>query len=193
MIHEIASIKDNPIGKKIIEILKNIECRSNLRQVIQDQIDSLDSKNLKHSKDSNDKLSVAIKSYMEKSKNAITQLKLVTNALRSKPKVIITNPKELTKPDKVNETKEPKLGDIETRHFSTYRERVEKSNKCVDYNELMKCLKTKGKETNGCQNMRMQAKRFSIDTKRLVNDEIYSRKKKEDIKQHNLNNKCHTF
>ena len=232
MIHEFASIKDNPIGKKIIEILKNIECRSNLRQVIQDQINSLDSKDLIHSKQSNDKLSIAIKSYMEKSKNTITQLKLVTNALTSKPRAI-TKPKELIKSDKVNETKtteprtipkakeliksdkvnetkttepraitkpkeliksdkvkEPKLGDIETRHFSTYRERVEKSNKCVDYNELMKCLKTKGKETNICQNMRMQAKRFSIDTKRLVNDEIYSRKKKEDITQHNLNNKC---
>jgi hypothetical protein len=104
MIHEIASIKDNPIGKKIIEILKNIECRSNLRQVIQDQIDSLDSK------ESNDKLSVAIKSYMEKSKNAMTQLKLVTNALTSKPRVIVTpNAKELTKPDKADKLNETKI------------------------------------------------------------------------------------
>jgi len=77
MIHEFASIKDNPIGKKIIEILKNIECRSNLRQVIQDQIDSLDS--------NNDNLSVAIKSYMKLSKNAIAQMKLATNMMTNKP------------------------------------------------------------------------------------------------------------
>ena len=86
MIHEFASIKDNPIGKKIIEILKNIECRSNLRQVIQDQIDSLDSNSLDSN---NDKLTNAIKSYMKLSKNAIEQMnvatKSLTQSLTSKP------------------------------------------------------------------------------------------------------------
>ena len=100
MIHEFASIKDNPIGQKIIEILKNIECRSNLRQVIQDQIDSLDHAHSKDSKDSNNKLSLAIKSYMASSKNAIAQMNLATETLTNP----ITNPvKKLTRKNKLSD------------------------------------------------------------------------------------------
>jgi hypothetical protein len=75
MIREIISIKDDPIGKNIIEILKNIECRSNLRKVIEDHIDSLDT-----SKEN--EISKIIKSYLSSCKKALSQIKLATNSLK---------------------------------------------------------------------------------------------------------------
>ena len=237
MIHEFASIKDNPIGKKIIEILKNIECRSNLRQVIQDQIDSLDdstnnlsrsiksymesskkaiaqmnlaTKSLNKNSLSNisqmnlatktlvnpiDSVSDAIKSYMESSNNAVEKMKLATKSLSSPKDSVSDAIKSYTESsnnavEKMNlatkslkESSESKLID-----WSSYK------TKCFDYDALIECFDTRKKrhprQTLICKNRRDQADQLGINKYILRQNKNYSKKIKEEIRQHNLNNKC---
>jgi len=82
MIREIISMKDDPIGKKIIEILKNIECRSNLRKVIKDHIDYLN--NPKNQHKSQNKLHVAMSQMMGLGTDKLSQIPEFENLLHSK-------------------------------------------------------------------------------------------------------------